>query len=53
MEREKQVNKVLIILITLRAITILGICFLMFWDFLNNDLFWDAIGNGNIFDKPQ
>ena len=53
MDREKQVSKILITLIVLWVITIFGICFLMFFDFLNDDLFWEAIGNGNIFDNPQ
>ena len=53
MGREKHVNKIIIILITLWLITILGIVSLMFLDFLNDDLFWDAIRDGNIFDKPE
>ena len=53
MDKENHVSKILLILIVLWVVTILGICFLMFFDFLNDDLFWDAIGNGNIFDKPE
>tara|TARA_R110000824_G_scaffold309064_1_gene496489 strand:- start:960 stop:1121 length:162 start_codon:yes stop_codon:yes gene_type:complete len=53
MKREKHVNKIIIILISLWLITILGIVSLMFLDFLNDDLFWDAIGDGNIFGKPE
>jgi len=53
MDREKQVSKILLILIILWILTILSIMVVMYVDFLSDDLFWDAIGNGNIFDKPQ
>ena len=53
MDREKQVSKILLILIILWILTILSIMVGMYVDFLSDDLFWDAIGNGNIFDKPQ
>ena len=53
MDREKQVSKILLILIILWVLTILGIVVIMYVDFINDDLFWDAIGNGNIFDDPQ
>ena len=53
MGREKHVNKIIIILITLWLLTILGIGSLIFLDFSMDREFWDAIGDGNIFDKPE
>ena len=53
MDSDKQVSKILLILIILWILTILGIVAMMYVDFLSDDLFWDAIGNGDIFDKPQ
>jgi len=53
MDREKQISKILLILIILWILTILGIIIIMYVDFLNDDIFWDAIGDGNIFGKPE
>ena len=53
MDKEKYVNKIVLILIILWIFTIIGIASLMFLGFSMDREFWDAIGNGNIFDKPQ
>tara|TARA_R110000824_G_scaffold337880_1_gene524439 strand:- start:361 stop:522 length:162 start_codon:yes stop_codon:yes gene_type:complete len=53
MDREKYVNKVVLILVVLWIVTILAITSLLFLDFSMDIEFWDAIGNGNIFDKPE
>ena len=53
MDRETQVKKILLILIILWVLSILGIVVVMYLDFVNDDLFWDAIGNGDIFERPK
>jgi hypothetical protein len=53
MDKEKYVNKIVLILILLWILTILSIGSLMFLGFSMDGEFWDAIGNGNIFDKPE
>jgi hypothetical protein len=53
MDKEKHINKIVLILILLWVFTIIAIASLMFLGFSMDSEFWDAIGEGNIFDKPK